>query len=122
MSSSAPAAPSLTRGLRVQRDLLLMPLLILGYGMQFWDKAVLGSAALFQIIPDLGLQGKRFSTASSIFYLGYLAGAPPMAFLAGRMRLNVFLGASIAAWGAVLMLTPAVHNWQGMYAQRFFLG
>lgn len=77
---------------------------------------------LFGIIKDLDLAGKRYSTASSIFYLGYLAGAIPAAFLSQRWRLNWFLGGAIVVWGAIVMLTPAVTNWQGLYAQRFFLG
>jgi hypothetical protein len=28
----------------------------------------------------------------------------------------------VAVWGACLMCTAAVQNWQGLYAQRFFLG
>ena len=36
-------------------DLILMPLLTIAYGLQFLDKAVLGSASVFGIIPDLGL-------------------------------------------------------------------
>lgn len=60
---------------------LLLPCLCITYGIQFYDKAVLGSASVFGIIEDLNLsttnaQGQvstlRYSTATAAFYYGYL--------------------------------------------------
>lgn len=56
---------------------LLLPILTITYGIQFYDKAVLGSASVFGVIEDLGLstvngQGQvstlRYSTATAAFY------------------------------------------------------
>lgn len=38
-----------------QVDLLLLPLLTFCYGLQFYDKAVLGAASIFGILDDLSL-------------------------------------------------------------------
>lgn len=108
----------------LRTDLVLMPLLTIAFGLQYYDKAVLGSASIFGIREDLQLIGNRYGQSNAFFYYGYLAGAFPMAFLVQRWqrRLNIFLGLAIVLWGAIVMLTPLVADWRGLYAQRFFLG
>ncbi|GHJ89426.1 hypothetical protein NliqN6_5828 [Naganishia liquefaciens] len=105
-------------------DLLILPLLTLAYGLQYYDKAVLGSATLFGILKDLDLTPARYSQANACFYYGYLAGAMPCAWACLRFRrhLNLFLGSCVVLWGAVVMMTPLVRDWRGLYAQRVFLG
>lgn len=60
--------------------------------------------------------------ASSIFYLGFILGAYPVTFLAQRFPIERVASLAIIVWGATLILTPACTNFQGLYAQRFFLG
>ena len=114
-------------------DLLLMPLMTIAYGLQFYDKAILASASIFGILKDLDLAVvhpgrppktslERYSTATSAFYWGYLVAALPMSLLVQRFRPNVFLGCAIVLWGAIVILTPAIGSWRGLIAQRFFLG
>ena len=57
-----------------------------------------------------------------MFYFGMLAGLYPMTLLLQRFRTGHVLCPLIILWGAVAMLTAAVTSWQGLYAQRFFLG
>ncbi|KAI3483181.1 hypothetical protein L1887_53961 [Cichorium endivia] len=57
-SSSAPAAAPHAvseRRLLWKIDLLLMPLMTIAYGLQFYDKAILASASIFGILKDLEL-------------------------------------------------------------------
>lgn len=136
-SSTAPVAAVSERRLLWKIDILLMPLMTIAYGLQFYDKAILGSATIFGILKDLDLSVvvspahaghpattslERYSTATSAFYWGYLVAALPMALLVQRFRPNVFLGCAILLWGAIVILTPAVGSWRGLIAQRFFLG
>lgn len=113
-----------SRRVLLRTDVILMPLLTIAFGLQYYDKAVLGSASIFGLREDLNLVGDRYSQSNAFFYYGYLTGAFPMAFLVQRWQrhLNVFLSLAIVLWGAILMLTPAVSDWRGLYAQRFFLG
>lgn len=60
--------------------------------------------------------------ASSIFYLGFILGAYPVSVLAQRYPIERVASMAIVIWGTTLILTPACHNYQGAYAQRFFLG
>lgn len=57
-----------------------------------------------------------------MFYFGMLTGLYPMSFALQHFRVGRTLGAVVSVWALVCMLTAAVTSWQGLYAQRFFLG
>ncbi|KAJ5965012.1 Major facilitator superfamily domain general substrate transporter [Penicillium vulpinum] len=115
-------------------DLYLMPAMLIGYGMVYYDKAILGSATLFGMTTDLELQVKDYSTspptvsttrlswATSIFYFGMLAGLYPMTFILQRFNTRAVLGPVVLVWAIVCASTAGVTSWQGLFAQRFFLG
>lgn len=105
-----------------------------GYGLVYYDKAILGSAVLFGMTTDLSLSitdtsstpptvnTSRLSWATSLFYFGMLAGLYPMTFALQRFNLGRILGGVVVLWSLICMLTAAVTSHQGLYAQRFFLG
>jgi MFS family permease len=64
----------------------------------------------------------RLSWATSMFYFGMLAGLYPMTFALQRFPVGRTLGSVVILWSLICMLTAAVKTWQGLYAQRFFLG
>ncbi|KAM7211427.1 Major facilitator superfamily domain containing protein [Rhypophila decipiens] len=119
-------------------DLYLLPVMIFGYGLCYYDKAILGSAALFGMTTDLSLSlvvspasnGKpavidttRLSWATSIFYFGMLAGLYPLTFALQRIsNMGRLLGVLVIIWAAICMSTAGVTSHQGLYAQRFLLG
>jgi len=115
-------------------DWFLIPAMIFGYGIVYYDKAILGSAVLFGMTTDLSLtlvdttttppttDTSRLSWATSLFYFGMLAGLYPMSFALQRFDMGRVLGGVVILWGAICMLTAAVTSYQGLYAQRFFLG
>ncbi|KAF2426568.1 MFS transporter [Tothia fuscella] len=109
--------------LRHKVDRRLLSILCITYGLQYYDKAMLGQAALFGLREDLQLQvGIRYSMASSIFYMGFICGAYPAILLAQRYPIEKVATGIIVLWGVTLMCTAAVQGWKGLYAQRFFLG
>ncbi|KAL8724063.1 MAG: hypothetical protein Q9166_008148 [cf. Caloplaca sp. 2 TL-2023] len=115
-------------------DLFLIPLMWIGYGLVYYDKAILGSAVLFGMTKDLQLSvvdrsttppttsTQRLSWATSMFYFGMLAGLYPLTFLLQRFNMGRVLGGVVLLWGLVAILTATVTSWQGLFAQRFFLG
>ncbi|OBT43615.1 hypothetical protein VE00_05249 [Pseudogymnoascus sp. WSF 3629] len=110
---------------RVRRiiDWKLMPVLCITYCLQYYDKAMLSQAAIFGLRDDLGLKtGNRYSFSASIFYLGYIVGAYPTMILAQRYPVERVASILVVLWGICLILTVACTNYQGIYAQRFFLG
>ncbi|KFA66601.1 hypothetical protein S40285_08280 [Stachybotrys chlorohalonatus IBT 40285] len=115
-------------------DLFLIPAMIFGYGLVYYDKAILGAAVLFGMTGDLSLtvvdasttpptvDTRRLSWATSLFYFGMLAGLYPMTFALQRFNMGRVLGGVVILWAAICMLTAAVTSYQGLYVQRFFLG
>ena len=64
----------------------------------------------------------RYSWTASIFYLGFICGAYPAVLMAQRWPIERVAAGIIVVWGACLMATVGCHNFEGIYAQRFFLG
>ncbi|QKX57238.1 uncharacterized protein TRUGW13939_04346 [Talaromyces rugulosus] len=115
-------------------DLFFMPAMLVGYGMVYYDKAILGSASLFGMTTDLHLaiidtsthppttDTSRLSWATSIFYFGMLAGLYPMSLILQRFNTRYVLGPLVVVWAVVCAATAGVSTWQGLFVQRFFLG
>lgn len=59
---------------------------------------------------------------SAIFFLGFIGGAYPASQLAQRYPIERVAGILVLVWGICFILTAACQSWQGLYAQRFFLG
>jgi MFS family permease len=84
---------------------------------------MLSQAALFGLRTDLKLStGNRYSMTASIFYLGFIVGAYPAMYLAQKYPIERVASLIVVFWGITLLLTSACTNYQGIYAQRFFLG
>ncbi|KAK9900523.1 MFS general substrate transporter [Cystobasidium minutum MCA 4210] len=139
MDASIPPASSSSHSLteKQQRrciwklDALLMPILTVSYGLQFYDKAVLGGASVLGIIEDLGLSTRtpsgavstiRYSTATAAFYWGYIVSVLPIALLLQSLPLGKASAGCVLIWGIIVFLTCACTNYEGITAQRFFLG
>ena len=115
-------------------DIFLLPWMWMGYGLVYYDKAILGNAVLFGMNKDLSLSvvdkstnppktsTERLSWATSMFYFGMLAGLFPMTLLVQRYHIGRILCIVIVLWGIIAMLTAIVTSWQGLFVQRFFLG
>ncbi|KAI9880071.1 MAG: hypothetical protein M1823_006768, partial [Watsoniomyces obsoletus] len=115
--------PSEEKKLVRKIDRRLLSILCITYGLQYYDKAMLSQAALFGLRTDLRLDvGDRYSFSSAIFYLGFIVGAYPAILMAQRYPIERVASGIVFVWGLCLICTAACHNWQSLYAQRFFLG
>jgi MFS family permease len=115
-------------------DWYMIPAMVFGYGLVYYDKAILGAAVLFGMTTDLSLtvvdrstapptvDTSRLSWATSLFYFGMLAGLYPMTFALQRFNMGRILGGVVIFWAGICMLTAAVTTYQSLYVQRFFLG
>ncbi|KEZ40020.1 hypothetical protein SAPIO_CDS9008 [Scedosporium apiospermum] len=115
-------------------DWFLIPAMIVGYGLVYYDKAILGSAVLFGMTGDLQLavvdkstapptvDTSRLSWATSLFYFGMLAGLYPMTYALQRFDIGRILGGVVIVWSAICLSTAGVTSYQGLFIQRFFLG
>ncbi|KAJ5595596.1 uncharacterized protein N7459_001804 [Penicillium hispanicum] len=115
-------------------DMYFMPAMLIGYGIVYYDKAILGSASLFGMTTDLSLavydhstsppsvDTSRLSWATSIFYFGMLAGLYPMTLTLQKFNTRHVLGPVVLLWAVVCAATAGVTSWRGLFVQRFFLG
>ncbi|KXJ90171.1 major facilitator superfamily domain-containing protein [Microdochium bolleyi] len=114
-------------------DWFLIPAMTFGYGLVYYDKAILGSAVLFGMTGDLALSvpvpgnpgavdTSRLSWATSLFYFGMLTGLYPMSYALQRLDLGRVLGVVVCIWAIICGATAGVTTYQGLYVQRFFLG
>ncbi|KAI0514639.1 putative MFS transporter [Xylaria bambusicola] len=148
-TEARPIPPDMERRVLRKIDTFLMPAMVIGYGLVYYDKvksrekhmkhvnliytqAILGSAALFGMTSDLHLSvvnpvtGKtdtsRLSWATSIFYFGQLVGSYPTTYLLQRFNTRYVLGPAVMIWAVICAATAGVTTWQGLLVQRFFLG
>lgn len=95
-------------------DRKLISLLVITYGLQYYDKAMLSQAALFGLRDDLKLTGgNRYSFSSSIFYLGFIVGSYPAILMSQRWPIERVAAGIVAVWGVCLMCSAACTSWQG---------
>ncbi|TRX95693.1 hypothetical protein FHL15_003247 [Xylaria flabelliformis] len=122
-AETRPIAPEVERRVLRKIDTFLMPAMVIGYGLVYYDKAILGSAALFGMTSDLQLAvtnaatGKtdtsRLSWATSIFYFGQLIGSYPMTYTLQRFDTRFILGPAVMTWAVICAATAGVTTWQG---------
>ncbi|KAF8682465.1 MFS general substrate transporter [Rhizoctonia solani] len=141
--------PEAEKRLLWKMDLLLMPLLTMSYGLQYYDKAIFSSASVFGLLQDMVSMilckrspsnlarqkdlvvtsgnppvssTTRFSTATAAFYWGFLAASYPMSFLLQKFPVGKTLSLMVILWGIIVMLTIVVTSYPGIVVQRVFLG
>ncbi|KAG9100394.1 hypothetical protein FRC06_004170 [Ceratobasidium sp. 370] len=124
--------PEAERRLLWKIDLLLMPLLTVSYGLQYYDKAIFSSASVFGLLGDMDLivtsgnppvsSTTRFSTATAAFYWGFMVAAYPMSYLLQKFPVGKTLSLMVILWGVIVMLTVVVTSYPGIVVQRVFLG
>ncbi|WVF66524.1 hypothetical protein IAT40_001264 [Kwoniella sp. CBS 6097] len=135
-TGTTPTADELARLREAERrvvrkiDMLLLPIMLVTYGLQYYDKSVLGTAAVYGILKDLDLTRTingvtyttRYSTATAAFYYGYIVAVLPMGLLFARVPLAKAASVCVIIWGLVCILTVVCHNYPGFVAQRVILG
>ncbi|CAK4031042.1 allantoate permease [Lecanosticta acicola] len=103
-------------------DFRIIPLLFVTYTLNFMDKTILSSAAVFGLKESTHLHGTQYSWVSSIFYFGYLFWEYPTTILIQRFPIGTYVAGNTFLWGAVVALTAACTNYGGLMTVRFLLG
>lgn len=84
---------------------LIVPALCIDYIFYYVDKTTLSYAALFGIREDLKLVGTKYSTLSSIFYVGWLVWAFPGNILMLKFPLAKYIAANVSRQTVYTLLT-----------------
>ncbi|KAH8808736.1 major facilitator superfamily domain-containing protein [Xylogone sp. PMI_703] len=103
-------------------DYRLIPLIFVTCNFFFMDKAILSSAAVFQLREDNHLHGQQYSWASSVFYFGYLLWMYPTSLLCARLPIAKYLATNTLIWGVLVGITAACSSYGGLITVRFLLG
>lgn len=69
----------------------LMPLMMITYMLQYFDKTTLGYTAILGILKDTHIDGKQYSWVSSAFYFGYLVASYPASYAFVKFPIAKFL-------------------------------
>ncbi|KAJ5161810.1 hypothetical protein N7492_007202 [Penicillium capsulatum] len=103
-------------------DWRIMPILYITYVIQFLDKLSLNYASAYSLIPDLGLEGQRYSWVAAIFNFGYLFWAIPANLLIQKLPVAKYMGGMLLVWSVIVIAHIGAKNYAGILALRFLLG
>ncbi|PWN88795.1 MFS general substrate transporter [Acaromyces ingoldii] len=124
LANEGPIAYEASEGRALLRklDLRLIPLLCWVYALQFADKTTLNYASVMGVREDTHLTGQEYSYVSSIFYAGYIAAQPFIAYSLKRFSLGKFTAINVSIWGAILACHAACTSYAGLMIARSLLG
>ncbi|KAJ5883275.1 uncharacterized protein N7473_010161 [Penicillium subrubescens] len=103
-------------------DWRIMPILYVTYVIQFLDKLSLNYASAYSLIPDLGLEGQRYSWVAAIFNFGYLFWAIPANLLIQKLPVAKYMGGMLLMWSVIVIAHVGAKNYAGILILRFLLG
>ncbi|ODM22581.1 hypothetical protein SI65_00170 [Aspergillus cristatus] len=123
MAALTPEELALEKKLVRRIDILIMPLIILVYLMNYIDRNNYAAARLQGLEQDLHLHGQQYETGLSILFVGYILMMTPSNLLLNYVgHPSLYLGFFVCAWGLVSALTSQVKSYGGIVACRFIMG
>ena len=115
LTSGKTRPPSRAAAFLVNGTPRIVPLMMVTYTLQSYDKGIISAATQFGFNTDLGLtvtightkagvaitDNKKYSDASMMFYIGYLCGTYPIMYLSQRYSTSRVLALTTFFWGTV---------------------
>ncbi|KAI9842839.1 MAG: hypothetical protein M1837_006860 [Sclerophora amabilis] len=104
-------------------DLNILPILTVLFLFSFLDRTSIGNARIAGLGTELKLEGLKFSTAVSLFYVSYcvveIFANVAMRFTSARW----LLAGTMLGWGFITLITGfVVESYADLLVTRFFLG
>lgn len=118
----SPYTRALAKRVLRKIDMRILAIMFVTYNLNFMDKTILSSAAVFGLTKDNHLHGKDYSWVGSIFYFGYLFFEYPTTILIQKLPIGKYLAAVTLIWGAIVASTAGCSNFGGLATVRFMLG
>ncbi|OWO98961.1 hypothetical protein B2J93_6111 [Marssonina coronariae] len=118
----SPYTQALAKRVVRKIDVRILAIMFVTYNLNFMDKTILSSAAVFGLTEDNHLINSQYSWVSSIFYFGYLFFEYPTTILIQRLPIGKYLSGVILLWGAIVASTAACTTFGGLATCRFLLG
>ena len=120
IDSVAPASPIARSALR-KASLRLIPLIALGYGCSYMDRANISFASL-QMNQALHFSGAVYGFGAGVFFLSYAVCEVPSNLALHRFGARRWLSRIMISWGLIAMGMLFVRTPMQFYIARFFLG
>lgn len=115
--------PGAERAFVRKLDLLIFPVMVILFILNFIDRNNFANARLSGLEADLGLSDVEYQTCISILLVGYVAmQVPSNMILTAIKKPSWYLCSCVAVWGIISAATGAVQNAAGAIMCRFFLG
>ncbi|KIX94915.1 uncharacterized protein Z520_09225 [Fonsecaea multimorphosa CBS 102226] len=105
-----------------KQDMIILPLLGIGYMMGVLDRSNIGNARLMGIQKDLNLSNHQYFQVLMVTYIGFLVLQTPAALLMKILAPRWVLGGSIAMFGLVAALFSKARNFADLIGLRLLLG
>lgn len=103
-------------------DRWLVPWLSLLYLLSFLDRTNIGNAKTAKLEKGIGMHGRDYNNALTIFFISYAGAEPITNILLKRYSPRYFFTTIIISWGIIMTLMGTVENQAGLLACRWFLG
>ncbi|KAB8232108.1 MFS transporter [Aspergillus alliaceus] len=111
------------RKLMAKIDWHIVPCLCVMYLLAFLDRVNISNAAVLGLQEDLNIvNGTKYNTALTIFFVPYVIFEIPSNILLKKLRPHVWLSACMFLFGLVTICQGLVSNWGGLMTTRWFLG
>ncbi|CAD6589101.1 MAG: hypothetical protein TREMPRED_005266 [Tremellales sp. Tagirdzhanova-0007] len=104
-------------------DILLLPVLVSLYILNYLDRQNISSAKIAGITKTLHLSAVDYSTVVSVLFAGYVSLQVPSNMLASKVKYpGMYICIMCALWGVVSACTGTVHSFAGLAVCRTVLG
>ncbi|KAL2784653.1 major facilitator superfamily domain-containing protein [Aspergillus keveii] len=103
-------------------DWHIVPVLGVLYLMSFIDRSNIGNAKIAGMDEDLDLDGMRYNTAVTVFFVTYSLFEVPSNIMLKLWRPSVWIAVICFSWGLVMTLMGLVNSYEGLVIARIFLG
>ncbi|KAG8161297.1 hypothetical protein KVR01_009561 [Diaporthe batatas] len=119
----SPEELEVEKRLRKKIDVLIMPLCVLVYLMNYIDRNNYAAARLQGLEEDLNMTDREYQIGLSTLFVGYvLMQVPSNAMLNYAGRPSWYIGFFVIIWGLVSLLTSQVKTAGQIIGTRFVLG
>lgn len=120
-AASGELSAAIGRSAMRKASLRILPLIALGYGTAYMDRANISFAAL-QMNADLHFSATAYGLGAGLFFLSYAACEIPSNVMMHRYGARLWLARIMVTWGVIAMAMALVRTPGQFYTVRFLLG
>ncbi|GAA5897685.1 hypothetical protein JCM6882_000068 [Rhodosporidiobolus microsporus] len=110
------------KAVRRKLDLIIMPLLMLGFFVFQLERGNISSAITDTLFKDVGITQDQFNTGQGLLYLGIVLLEIPSQLVLQRVGPSRWISIQIAAFGLVATFQAWMNNYASYLATRILLG